>query len=224
MYCSNCGKQLVENAKFCAGCGARTLVTALPMEEYQRLMAAGAPQPAPQGLKFTPPQPQYAAQPQYPPQPQYPAQPQYPPKPQYPAQPQTYPQPPQSAMDENGYIRTRQSPVGASLGIYYNYECMEKKYVTINAKNLVRQPIKYLVFHIQAYNRVNDPVEEPLTYRYAGPIEYKRKLYGLKPDRVWKEPPYDHFKLEKLDVEFMDGTKVTINGEDVPPFKAPLLE
>jgi hypothetical protein len=68
MFCSNCGRENPDNAKFCASCG--NLIADTPNQQH-------AP----------PPQPQYAP----PPQPQYapPPQPQYAP----PFQPQNAPQP-----------------------------------------------------------------------------------------------------------------------------------
>ena len=37
MFCSNCGRQLSDRSKFCSGCGAKILINALPLEEYQKL-------------------------------------------------------------------------------------------------------------------------------------------------------------------------------------------
>jgi TM2 domain-containing membrane protein YozV len=75
MFCSNCGKQNPDNAKFCDGCGQPVASTAAP--QY-------AP---PRQQQYTPPpQPQYAP----------------PPPPQYaPPQPPVYPQPQQSPFAPN---------------------------------------------------------------------------------------------------------------------------
>lgn len=57
MFCSNCGKELTDNAAFCPECGAAQTA---PQEE--------APQAAPQEI---PTEPVYSAQPQTPPQTSY---------------------------------------------------------------------------------------------------------------------------------------------------------
>jgi TM2 domain-containing membrane protein YozV len=122
MFCSNCGKEIDNNAKFCGNCGKPTAVASFcpacgaqsnPLAEVcsrcgTRLISQVAPtHNAPPVAQYTPPaQPQYVppapapppAQQYNPPPPQYSApQPQYTPPPQYAAPQPQYSPPPQYA-------------------------------------------------------------------------------------------------------------------------------
>ena len=105
MFCSNCGSQLSDTAKFCTNCGA---AVAPPQEPVYTPPAAPAFTPpeqplyVPDGRVFTPPQqtaePVYTApeQPMYAPEPIFtaPQQPMYAPEPAYIPQPQPVSAPP----------------------------------------------------------------------------------------------------------------------------------
>ena len=177
MFCSNCGRQLSDRSKFCAGCGAKILINALPLEEYQKLTEAAKT---------------------------------------------TVSQTPQSVPD-NGYIPVRQSPVGVTCAKDFVHSIDHYTYVQFSAKNLVRRPIKYLILYIQAYNRVNDPIDDVLIFKHTGPFNYREKVTKT-PNHSWLDPSLDHFTIQKLEIEFMDGVKIQVNGSDVPPYKSPLLE
>jgi hypothetical protein len=89
MYCSNCGRQLLEEAKFCVGCGMAVAVA------DGRVAAQAPPAPQPQAPTTQAPPPSYtqASQPQTFPPPQYaPASPPPPP----PSATPTYPAPQQA--------------------------------------------------------------------------------------------------------------------------------
>lgn len=181
MFCSNCGRQLSDRSKFCSGCGARILINAMPLEEYQRLtQASDAPAPQP---------PQTTRQPE----------------------------------PDNGYIPVRQSPVGVTCAKDVVHSIDQYTYVQFSAKNLIRRSIKYMILYIQAYNRVNDPIDDVLIFKHTGPFDYRQKVTKT-PNYSWSDPSLSHFEIQKLEIEFMDGVKIQVEGKDVPPYKSPLLE
>ena len=178
MFCSNCGAELPDNARFCAKCGAQVLVTALPAAEYQKLMQARS---APASNII--PQVQVS----------------------------------------NGYTPVRESPVA----IYQEHiratgdDLMHN--VRYSIKNLSQKPIKYLDLFFQAYNRVNDPVGPVVEVRSTGPLEPGNALYNNSPPRSQYNNTISDYVFLKINIEFMDGMKVTVQGADVPSFKIPFL-
>ena len=133
MFCENCGTQIPEGSRFCAGCGKPVAAQSAPAPVQEQFVAPVQPQyqASAQPQYQAPVQPQYQApvQPQYqaPVQPQYqaPVQPQYqaPAQPQYqaPVQPQySYQQPQQPAFEvsrpANGkYSKTKKK--GGKVGL-----------------------------------------------------------------------------------------------------------
>jgi TM2 domain-containing membrane protein YozV len=103
MFCSNCGKQNPDNAKFCDSCGQPVASTAAP--QYA---------PPPQQQYTPPPQPQYA--PPQPPQYAPPQQPVYQQPQQSPFAPNAAPQPVPAAMGISPKSKTTAALLAFFLG------------------------------------------------------------------------------------------------------------
>lgn len=82
--------------------------------------------------------------------------------------------------------------------------------------------VKYIVFVVEPYNAVNDVVECDIRNtsvfrgKETGPIE---KGNGNKPGYYWECAWYNstisYAKITKIEIEYMDGTKVDIPNEDI---------
>ena len=95
----------------------------------------------------------------------------------------------------------------------------------INFTNMSENTIKYITFGIQLYNAVGDIVKCQLTgsipgdtygCHYTGPCE---KGDGLSGTDVYYGKYYnssiDHAKLVSVDIEYMDGSTVSIDGDEI---------
>lgn len=95
----------------------------------------------------------------------------------------------------------------------------------INFTNISEKTIKYITFGVQLYNAVGDIVKCQLTdsmpgdtygCHYTGPCE---KGCGLQGTEAYYGKYYnstiDHAKLVSVEIEYMDGTEIEIDGDDI---------
>jgi outer membrane murein-binding lipoprotein Lpp len=89
-------------------------------------------------------------------------------------------------------------------------------------KNNSDQVIKYIVFEVQPYNAVGDVVSSEIgnrsTYRGQSTGPFK-KGQGNDGNSYWENAWYNNtiktVKLNRVEIEYMDGTKVALKDEDV---------
>lgn len=104
------------------------------------------------------------------------------------------------------YLTSPNSASGVSAYFYY--------------KNLSDKPIKYLVWQGYPVNAVGDPVECTIrrnsSYRGqdTGPVN-KGKSGGGCWDCAWYNSTAKKLILESIDIEYMDGSTLSITGDDL---------
>lgn len=110
----------------------------------------------------------------------------------------------------------------------YNMDMYGGTDLVINFVNNSDKQIKYVYFTCQPYNAVNDPVSCTIqinpdfsyrsehTFTATGPYNKGEGMSGTS--RLWSKAWYnstiDTVKLKKIEIEYMDGTKETISGEN----------
>lgn len=89
--------------------------------------------------------------------------------------------------------------------------------VFIGHTNMSDKTIKYITFTVTPYNAVGDKTyctirrESTVTLSDTGPYE---KGQGIKGDYDWYWD-ISRIELDKIEIEYMDGNKVTLKGEDL---------
>lgn len=86
--------------------------------------------------------------------------------------------------------------------------------------NSTGKTIKYVTFNVLFLNRVNDPAESELDGRPLRRLEYTGPLsHGKADEGYWENMIYskdlDSFRIESIEVKYMDGTEETIDRKDV---------
>lgn len=78
-------------------------------------------------------------------------------------------------------------------------------------KNNSKKTIKYATFRYSAINGVGDPIGKAHNLCFTGPLKPGKTDYGNWED-LWPDYRFDHLKLEKALIEYMDGTEELIDG------------
>lgn len=94
--------------------------------------------------------------------------------------------------------------------------------VEINFTNDSKSEIKYITFMVTPYNAVNDPVaseiggmvQAALTGTGPYPQSQKGDLYTLLWENVWYNSTVDFALINSVNIEYMDGSKVTLIAPD----------
>lgn len=94
--------------------------------------------------------------------------------------------------------------------------------ISIDFSNNSDKEIKYLDFEVIPLNAVGDAVKDHGMYdsekrfRATGPFSKGEGLKGGWHWQGWYNATIETLKLTQLDIEYMDGTKLTIDEEDIP--------
>ena len=92
--------------------------------------------------------------------------------------------------------------------------------VKFNVKNTSDKIIKYLRFSLMPYNRVNDFVDSDIAnqnnsvFTYTGPL-YPKKIETLFLENAWYNNSIVGAIIEWVEIEYMDGTKEQISGNNI---------
>lgn len=103
--------------------------------------------------------------------------------------------------------------------------------VAIGWENMSDKTIKYIYFTVKPINAVNDTVncritkDSKIILQETGPFEKNACTYYYEPitrteigsvwSNVWYNGTVHHINLEKVKIEYMDGTTTTISGWDL---------
>lgn len=93
--------------------------------------------------------------------------------------------------------------------------------VRFAVKNIGTKAIKYYDFCFAPYNAVNDPVECSISGKSKKWVRGTGPLAPNSTDGIgyfsnaWYNPSIASVKLEKAKIEYMDGTKVTLTGDQI---------
>lgn len=94
----------------------------------------------------------------------------------------------------------------------------------IGFKNMSDKVIKYAYFTVKPYNAVDDPVyctirnESLMRVNDTGPYKKGEGLAGNYDgfwECLWYSYDIDRIELEEITIEYMDGTKITLIGDDI---------
>lgn len=93
--------------------------------------------------------------------------------------------------------------------------------VAVHWTNTSDKVIKYAYFTIQAYNAVDDPVECTISHNssitgiFTGPFNpgASDKSYW---EAVWYNSSIVRSVITQIEIEYMDGTSIILNGKDIP--------
>ncbi|MBR3593556.1 MAG: hypothetical protein IKL44_02665 [Clostridia bacterium] len=86
--------------------------------------------------------------------------------------------------------------------------------------NATEKVIKYVTFYYEAYNAVDDVVacqttgETIASGRITGPIQPMTE-YSAEWEVLWYNTTIHNIAVVKVDVEYMDGTEETFEGDDI---------
>lgn len=92
--------------------------------------------------------------------------------------------------------------------------------VKFNIKNTSDKIIKYLRFSLMPYNRVNDfvgssiPHQNNSVFIYTGPL-YPDRLHKVFFENAWYNNTIVGAIIEWVEIEYMDGTKEQISGNNI---------
>ncbi len=94
--------------------------------------------------------------------------------------------------------------------------------LVIVSQNMSLKDIKYVVYTVTPYNRVNDPVESEIGRKSAamvkttGPFVPGEKIGRYSSwKNVWYNPTIVHVTIDKIVVIFIDNTEVKFNASQV---------
>lgn len=94
--------------------------------------------------------------------------------------------------------------------------------VKINFTNNSEKEIKYVTFTVSPYNSVGDEVLDHSKYdatsrlQVTGPIASGASYgSGREWSLVWYNGTTSYIKVDKIQIEYMDGSEITISGDDV---------
>lgn len=98
-------------------------------------------------------------------------------------------------------------------------------------QNKSPKTVKYITFHVFPYNAVDDLVRCTITgdagqlLKCTGPYatgegeyeysEYSQKWYGAFWEALWYNNTVDRFEIDYIEIEYIDGTKVSLKGDDM---------
>ena len=109
---------------------------------------------------------------------------------------------------------------------YKSYSRYQRTDVSVKVKNLNQKEIKYCTLRFTPYNAVGDVVtcrytkHSAVNLQIIGPIK-QDSICDITFDNIWYVDIISTIKLNKVSIEYMDGTKKTIKGEDVQPIYYP---
>lgn len=91
-------------------------------------------------------------------------------------------------------------------------------------RNISTKTIKYIYFYVEAYNQVKDIQSCTVTgktqacLKYTGPLE-PNKGHISTWENVWYNNTISYLKVTQAEVEYMDGSKETIDAKNIPPYE-----
>lgn len=93
----------------------------------------------------------------------------------------------------------------------------------ITWQNKSNKTIKYIYFYAQPYNAVNDPVSCTIRHQSimkcssTGPYESGdgSAATGMHWDNAWYNNTIKTVKIVQIEIEYMDGTSITLNEEEI---------
>ncbi len=92
--------------------------------------------------------------------------------------------------------------------------------VLIKFVNKSNKTIKYADFYLQPYNAVGDAVRctikkiSELSCEYTGPLGCNKKS-EIVAENLWYNPNVSKVVINKVQLQYMDGTRETIKGKDI---------
>lgn len=95
--------------------------------------------------------------------------------------------------------------------------------VKLSFLNNSRKIIKYATFYFTPYNRVGDSVEYQMKMLFTGPLESEYYMENFSTMEEWNNDTISSIVLDKVEVEYMDGTQETLNNKDID-FYCPIKE
>lgn len=101
--------------------------------------------------------------------------------------------------------------------------------ISIAWENMSPKTIKYIYFTVTPYNAVGDVVScritddstvrvyctGPYAQYEGGYFQFDGYLFGSTWENVWYRNSVDYFTIDKVEIEYMDGSNVTLSGEDL---------